>query len=62
MNRAKREPERLKRIAEAEGLYEGSTGGATAARFRDEIAKLEVAVVALEMLVLRLLSAENSRQ
>ena len=60
VNRAKRELERLKRIAKAEGLYEVSTGGPTAARFRDEIAKLEVDVVALEMLVLRVLSAEKT--
>ncbi len=59
VNRAKRELERLKRIAKAEGLYDASSGGA-AARFRDEIAKLEVSIVALEMLVLRVLSAEKS--
>jgi Acyl-CoA dehydrogenases len=53
VNRAKRELERLKRIARSEGVY-------TDARFRDEIAKLEVDVVALEMLVLRVLSAEKS--
>ena len=53
VNRSKRELERLKRIAKAEGVYEDS-------RFRDEIAKLEVDVVALEMLVLRVLSAEKS--
>ncbi|MEY2953480.1 MAG: hypothetical protein RLZZ401_1567 [Pseudomonadota bacterium] len=53
VNRAKRELERLKRIAKAEGVY-GDT------RFRDEIAKLEVDVVALEMMVLRVLSAEKS--
>jgi alkylation response protein AidB-like acyl-CoA dehydrogenase len=53
VNRSKRELERLKRIAQAEGVY-GDT------RFRDEIAKLEVDVVALEMLVLRVLSAEKS--
>lgn len=53
VNRAKRELERLKRIARNEGVY-------TDARFRDEIAKLEVDVVALEMLVLRVLSAEKS--
>ncbi|MEK9802742.1 MAG: acyl-CoA dehydrogenase family protein [Curvibacter sp.] len=53
VNRAKRELERLKRIAKAEGVYED-------VRFRDEIAKLEVDVVALEMLVLRVLSAEKS--
>ena len=60
VNRAKRELERLKRIARAEGVYEAAQGGADAARFRDEIAKLEVDVVALEMLVLRVLSAEKS--
>ena len=53
VNRAKRELERLKRIAKAEGVY--SDG-----RFRDEIAKLEVDIIALEMLVLRVLSAEKS--
>ena len=53
VNRAKRELERLKRIAKTEGVY-GDV------RFRDEIAKLEVDVVALEMLVLRVLSAEKS--
>jgi alkylation response protein AidB-like acyl-CoA dehydrogenase len=50
VNRAKRELERLKRIAKAENVYEDQ-------RFRDEIAKLEVDVVALEMMVLRVLSA-----
>ena len=53
VNRAKRELERLKRIAKTEGVYEDS-------RFRDEIAKLEVDVVALEMMVLRVLSAEKA--
>lgn len=53
VNRAKRELERLKRIAKAEGVYEDR-------RFRDEIAKLEVDVVALEMMVLRVLSLEKS--
>ncbi len=53
VNRAKRELERLKRIAKAEGVYGDQ-------RFRDEIARLEVDVVALEMLVLRVLSAEKS--
>lgn len=53
VNRAKRELERLKRIARKEGVWEDT-------RFRDEIAKLEVDVVALEMLVLRVLSAEKS--
>jgi alkylation response protein AidB-like acyl-CoA dehydrogenase len=59
VNRAKRELERLKRIAKAEGVYDSKDGPA-AGRFRDEIAKLEVDVVALEMLVLRVLSAEKS--
>ena len=53
VNRAKRELERLKRIAKAEGVYED-------ARFRDQIALLEVDIVALEMMVLRVLSAETS--
>src|SRR5476649_2586513 len=53
VNRAKRELERVKRIAKAEGVYDDG-------RFRDEIAKLEVDVVALEMLVLRVLAAEKS--
>jgi alkylation response protein AidB-like acyl-CoA dehydrogenase len=53
VNRTKRELERLKRIAKAEGVYED-------ARLRDQIAQLEVEVVALEMLVLRVLSAEKS--
>lgn len=53
VNRAKRELERLKRIARSEGVYEDT-------RFRDEIAKLEVDVVALEMLVLRVLAAETA--
>lgn len=53
VNRAKRELERLKRIAKAEGVYDD-------ARFRDQIAQLEVDVVALEMMVLRVLSAESS--
>jgi alkylation response protein AidB-like acyl-CoA dehydrogenase len=53
VNRAKRELERLKRIAKAEGVWQDT-------RFRDEIAKLEVDVVALEMMVLRVLAAEKS--
>jgi len=53
VNRAKRELERLKRIAKREGVWEDM-------RFRDEIAKLEVDVVALEMLVLRVLSAQKA--
>ena len=53
VNRSKRELERLKRIAKAEGLYDD-------ARFRDQIALLEVDIVALEMLILRVISAEKS--
>jgi len=53
VNRSKRELERLKRIAKLEGVDSDT-------RFRDEIAKLEVDVVALEMLVLRVLAAEKS--
>ncbi len=53
VNRAKRELERLKRIAKAEGVYDDG-------RFRDQIALLEVDIVALEMMVLRVLSAEKS--
>ncbi len=60
VNRAKRELERVKRIAKAEGVYDSRVDGPAAGRFRDEIAKLEVDVVALEMLVLRVLSAEKS--
>jgi len=52
VNRSKRELERLKRIARAEGVDADS-------RFRDEIATLEVDVIALEMMVLRVLSAEK---
>ncbi len=57
VNRAKRELERLKRIAKAEGLM---GEGRDDLRFRDQIALLEVDIVALEMLVLRVLSAEKS--
>lgn len=53
VNRSKRELERLKRIAKQEGVWEDS-------RFRDQIALLEVDIIALEMLVLRVLSAEKS--
>ena len=60
VNRSKRELERLKRIAKAEGVYDPAVDGPSAGRFRDEIARLEVDVVALEMLVLRVLSAEKS--
>ena len=53
VNRAKRELERVKRIAKAEGVWDD-------ARFRDQVALLEVDIVALEMMVLRVLSAETS--
>ena len=53
VNRAKRELERLKRIVKAEGLWDDL-------RFRDQVALLEVDIVALEMMVLRVLSAETS--
>jgi alkylation response protein AidB-like acyl-CoA dehydrogenase len=53
VNRSKRELERLKRIAKAEGIYGDG-------RFRDQIALLEVDIVALEMLILRVISAEKS--
>ncbi|WP_343293794.1 acyl-CoA dehydrogenase family protein [Vandammella animalimorsus] len=53
VNRSKRELERLKRLVKAEGLWQDL-------RIRDEIAKLEVDIVALEMLVLRVLSAVSS--
>ena len=51
VNRAKRELERLKRLAAQEGVYDDP-------RFRDQIALLEVDIVALEMMVLRVLSAQ----
>jgi alkylation response protein AidB-like acyl-CoA dehydrogenase len=51
VNRAKRELERLKRLAKAEGVWDDQ-------RFRDQIALLEVDIVALEMMVLRVLSAQ----
>jgi len=53
VNRAKRELERLKRIAKAEGVWEDQ-------RLRDQIAQLEIDIVALEMMVLRVLSGERS--
>ena len=53
VNRAKRELERLKRIAKAENVYADG-------RFRDEIARLEVDIVALEMMVLRVIAGEKS--
>jgi len=53
VNRAKRELERLKKIARMEGVYDDP-------RLRDQIALLEVDIVALEMMVLRVLSAEKS--
>ncbi len=53
VNRAKRELERLKKLAQSEGLWDEP-------RLRDQIALVEVDVVALEMLVLRVLSAEKN--
>jgi alkylation response protein AidB-like acyl-CoA dehydrogenase len=53
VNRSKRELERLKRVAKAEGVYDDL-------RFRDQIALLEVDIVGLEMMVLRVLSLEKS--
>ncbi|KKW68421.1 acyl-CoA dehydrogenase [Lampropedia cohaerens] len=53
VHRAKRELARLKQLADAQGLWD-------AQRFRDAIARLEVDVIALEMLVLRVLSAMRS--
>jgi alkylation response protein AidB-like acyl-CoA dehydrogenase len=53
VNRSKRELERLKRIAKREGLWDDL-------RFRDQIALLEVDIVALEMMVLRVLAAQKS--
>jgi alkylation response protein AidB-like acyl-CoA dehydrogenase len=53
VNRAKRELERLKRVAQSEGVIDDP-------RFRDQIALLEVDIVALEMMVLRVLSAQTS--
>lgn len=50
VNRSKRELARLKQVARREGVWDDL-------RFRDQIALLEVDIVALEMLVLRVLSA-----
>ena len=57
VNRAKRELERLKRIARTE--RSGARPLIDDVRFRDQIALLEVDIVALEMMVLRVLSAER---
>ena len=54
--RTKRELERLKRIARAEGLWGGDGHDA---RFMDQLALLEVDIVALEMMVLRVLCAPS---
>ena len=56
VNRSKRELERLKRIAKAEGLWDGPHADA---RLRDQIALVEVDIVALEMMVLRVLTAQR---
>jgi len=55
INRSKRELERLKRIARAQGVWDDM-------RFRDQIALLEVDIVALEMMVLRVLSAQQGQR
>jgi len=53
VNRSKRELERLKRLAQQEGVWDEP-------RLRDQIALMEVDIVALEMMVLRVLSAEKN--
>jgi alkylation response protein AidB-like acyl-CoA dehydrogenase len=53
INRSKRELQRLKRLAQSHGAWDDT-------RLRDQIALLEVDIVALEMLVLRVLAAEKS--
>jgi len=53
VNRTKRELERLKRLAREQGVDQDT-------RMRDEIAKLEIDVIALEMMVLRVLSGQRS--
>jgi len=55
VSRAKYELRRLKQIAQATGVWDES-------RFRDQIALLEVDIVALEMMVLRVLAAEQGNQ
>jgi len=55
VNRAKRALERLKVIAQAEQVYNNT-------QFRDEIARLEIDIIALEMLVLRVVTAADSGQ
>ena len=58
VNRSKRELERLKRITKA--TLSGGKSLYYDIRFRDQIALLEVDIIALEMLVLRVLCAEKS--
>lgn len=53
--RAKYELERLKQMAQAEGLWDDP-------RFRDRVALLEVDIIGLEVMVLRALSAEQRKQ
>jgi len=55
VSRAKYELARLKEVAQAEGVWDDQ-------RFRDQIALLEVDIVALEVMVLRVLSAEQNNQ
>lgn len=57
VNRAKRELERVKRIAQATPSGSGTLWDDL--RFRDLVAQLEVDVIALEMMVLRVLAAER---
>lgn len=57
VNRAKRELERVKRIAQLTPSGAGTLW--EDARFKDQIAQLEVDVIALEMMVLRVLCAER---
>ncbi len=52
VNRAKRALQKLKTLAKAENVYDEP-------RFRDQVAQLEVDIIALEMMVLRVLSGES---
>ncbi len=57
INQSKRQLERLKLIAKQE--HSGGQPLMQDPRFRDDIARLEVDIIALEMMVLRVLSAEQ---
>src|SRR5690606_38972803 len=50
--RTKKELERIKTVAKSQGLWEDL-------RFRDQVASLEVDIVAFELMVLRVLVAEQ---